>query len=36
MTKGDGKMTLIFNSKAYGKLLAKYQPKIITTEEEND
>ena len=24
------------NSKSYGELLAKYQPKVITTEEEND
>ena len=29
-------MTLTFNPKSYGALLAKYQPKVITTEEEND
>ncbi|MEC4819108.1 MAG: transcriptional regulator, partial [Scytonema sp. PMC 1069.18] len=28
-------MTRIFNPESYGKLLAKYQPKTITTEEEN-
>ena len=29
-------MTLTFNPKSYAALLAKYQPKVITTEEEND
>ncbi len=29
-------MTRTFNPQSYGQLLAKYQPKIITTEEEND
>ena len=29
-------MTRTFNPETYGKLLAKYQPKIITTEEENE
>lgn len=29
-------MTRTFNPESYGKLLAKYQPKIITTEEENE
>ena len=29
-------MTLTFNSESYGALLAKYQPKVITTEEENE
>ncbi|RCJ27389.1 transcriptional regulator [Nostoc sp. ATCC 43529] len=29
-------MTHIFNPQSYGKLLAEYQPKIITTEEENE
>ncbi|GAA6614641.1 hypothetical protein NUACC26_004250 [Scytonema sp. NUACC26] len=28
-------MTRTFNTESYGKLLAKYQPKTITTEEEN-
>jgi HTH-type transcriptional regulator / antitoxin HigA len=28
-------MTRTFNPESYGKLLAEYQPKIITTEEEN-
>jgi HTH-type transcriptional regulator / antitoxin HigA len=29
-------MTRTFNPESYGQLLAKYQPKTITTEEEND
>ncbi|WP_414546577.1 helix-turn-helix domain-containing protein [Nostoc sp. CCY0012] len=29
-------MTRTFNPDSYGKLLAEYQPKIITTEEENE
>ncbi|WP_066378574.1 MULTISPECIES: type II toxin-antitoxin system HigA family antitoxin [unclassified Anabaena] len=29
-------MTRIFNPESYGKLLAEYQPKTITTEEENE
>ena len=29
-------MTSTFNRQSYGQLLAKYQPKIITTEEENE
>lgn len=29
-------MILTFNSKTYGELLARYQPKAITTEEENE
>jgi HTH-type transcriptional regulator/antitoxin HigA len=29
-------MTLTINPKIYGDLLAQYQPKIITTEEENE
>ncbi|MDJ0845311.1 helix-turn-helix domain-containing protein [Crocosphaera sp.] len=29
-------MTLILNPKSYGKLLAKYQPKVIKTEDENE
>ncbi len=29
-------MTLIFNSEKYSKLLVKYQPKLIKTEEENE
>ncbi|MBD2680182.1 MULTISPECIES: type II toxin-antitoxin system HigA family antitoxin [Nostoc] len=29
-------MTRTFNSESYAKLLTKYQPKIITTEEENE
>lgn len=31
-----GKMTHTFNPESYGKLLAKYQPKKISTEEENE
>ncbi len=29
-------MTRTFNAESYGQLLAKYQPKTIATEEEND
>ncbi|MDM9379417.1 transcriptional regulator [Chlorogloeopsis sp. ULAP01] len=29
-------MTRTFNPESYGKLLVEYQPKIITTEEENE
>ncbi|MBL1198200.1 MAG: helix-turn-helix domain-containing protein [Nostoc sp. GBBB01] len=29
-------MTRTFNSESYGKLLAEYQPKIITTDAENE
>jgi HTH-type transcriptional regulator/antitoxin HigA len=29
-------MTLTINNKVYGELLTQYQPKIITTEEENE
>ncbi|MDJ0509402.1 MAG: transcriptional regulator [Crocosphaera sp.] len=29
-------MTLILNAKSYGQLLAKYQPKVITTDDENE
>ena len=29
-------MTLTINNKVYGELLSQYQPKIITTEEENE
>ncbi|NES99413.1 MAG: transcriptional regulator [Sphaerospermopsis sp. SIO1G1] len=29
-------MTLTFNTESYAALLAKYQPKVITTEAEND
>ena len=36
MIRINGKMTRTFNPESYGKLLAKYQPKIITTEEENE
>ncbi len=36
MIRKVGKMTLILNPKSYGQLLAKYQPKVITTEDENE
>jgi HTH-type transcriptional regulator / antitoxin HigA len=36
MIRINGKMTRIFNPESYGQLLAKYQPKIITTEQENE
>jgi HTH-type transcriptional regulator / antitoxin HigA len=36
MIRINGKMTGTFNPESYGKLLAEYQPKTITTEEENE
>lgn len=36
MTRKSGKMTHTFNPESYGQLLAKYQPKAITTESENE
>jgi HTH-type transcriptional regulator/antitoxin HigA len=36
MTKINGKTTLTIDPKVYGDLLAKYQPQVITTEEENE
>lgn len=36
MTKTGGKMTLTINPSDYAQLLAKYQPKVIETETEND
>lgn len=36
MTKMTGKTTLIFNPDIYSELLAKHQPRIIKTEEENE
>jgi HTH-type transcriptional regulator / antitoxin HigA len=36
MIRINGKMTRPFNPESYGKLLAEYQPKTITTEEENE
>ncbi len=36
MIRINGKMTRTFNPESYGKLLAEYQPKTITTEEENE
>jgi HTH-type transcriptional regulator / antitoxin HigA len=36
MTKTSGKMTLTINSEIYSQLLAKYQPRIIQTEAENE
>lgn len=36
MTKINGKMTLTINPESYAKLLAKYKPKVIETEAEND
>lgn len=36
MIKTSGKMTLTFNPNKYKQLLAKYQPKIIKTEAENE
>jgi HTH-type transcriptional regulator / antitoxin HigA len=35
-TRENGKMTLTINTKVYGDLLARYQPKIIATEAENE
>jgi HTH-type transcriptional regulator/antitoxin HigA len=34
-TRTNGKMTITINPQAYGDLLARYQPKIMTTEAEN-
>lgn len=36
MIKINGKMTRTFNPESYGKLLAEYKPKTITTESENE
>ncbi len=36
MIKKTGKMTITFDRDIYSKLLSKYQPRIIKTEEEND
>jgi HTH-type transcriptional regulator/antitoxin HigA len=36
MIKEIGKMTITFNRDIYGALLARYQPKVIITEEENE
>jgi HTH-type transcriptional regulator/antitoxin HigA len=36
MIRINGKMTRTFNPESYGKLLAEYKPKTITTEEENE
>jgi HTH-type transcriptional regulator / antitoxin HigA len=36
MTRINGKMTLTINPKVYGDLLAQYQPRLITTAEENE
>jgi HTH-type transcriptional regulator/antitoxin HigA len=36
MIKTSGKMTLTFNTETYAQLLAKYQPKVITNDEENE
>lgn len=36
MIEEIGKMTITFNRKTYGTLLAEYQPKVITTEVENE
>lgn len=36
MVRTNGSMTLTFNSDIYGRLLAEYQPRPITTEEENE
>jgi HTH-type transcriptional regulator / antitoxin HigA len=36
MIRINGKMTRTFNPESYGKLLAEYQPKTITTEQENE
>jgi HTH-type transcriptional regulator / antitoxin HigA len=36
MTKTTGKMTLTINPEIYSRLLSKYQPRIIKTEEENE
>ena len=34
--KASGKMTLIINPEIYSNLLAKYQPKVIKTDDENE
>ena len=36
MIRETGKMTITFDRDIYSKLLSKYQPRIIKTEEEND
>ena len=36
MTKTGGKMTLTINPSDYAQLLAKYQPKVIESEAENE
>lgn len=36
MIRVNGKMTRTFNAESYGKLLALYQAKTISTEEENE
>jgi HTH-type transcriptional regulator/antitoxin HigA len=36
MTRTNEKMTLTINPKVYGDLLATYQPRVITNEEENE
>ena len=36
MTRKTGKMTITFDRDIYSKLLSKYQPRIIKTEEENE
>lgn len=35
-TRISGKMTLTFDKNVYGSLLAEFQPKVITSEEENE
>ena len=36
MTRMSGKMTITFDTRSYGDLLVRYQPKPIATEAEND
>lgn len=36
MIRNNGKMTLTFDNETYANLLAKYQPKIIQNDEENE
>ena len=36
MIRKTGKMTITFDREIYSKLLSKYQPRIIKTEEENE
>ena len=36
MTRASGKMTNTIDRDAYAAILAEYQPKVITTEEENE